>query len=89
MSAAAKPAKTAPRGGIDLGGTKIQAVVVNSRNQVLGESRRPTPTEGDPAGVVTEMAAALTHAAGQGDVELSKLTGVGVGSPETPTSGPA
>ena len=31
----------APRGGIDLGGTKIQTVVVDADNKVLGESRRP------------------------------------------------
>ena len=38
------------RGGIDLGGTKIQAVVVDGRWKVLGESRRPTPTTGGPEG---------------------------------------
>ena len=37
------------RGGIDLGGTKIQAIVVDSGNDVLGEARRPTPQEGGPA----------------------------------------
>lgn len=77
----ARPARTSPRGGIDLGGTKIQTVVVNSRNEVLGEARRPTPTDGGPAGVAAEMAAALTEAATAGGVTLSKLTGVGVGSP--------
>ncbi|MDP9187644.1 MAG: ROK family protein [Actinomycetota bacterium] len=75
------PAKTAPRGGIDLGGTKIQTVIVNSRNQVLGEARRPTPTEGGPGDVAAEMAAALREAAEQGGVELTKVTGVGIGSP--------
>ena len=41
----------APRGGIDLGGTKIQTVVVGADNKVLGESRRPTPTTGGPEDV--------------------------------------
>ena len=31
-------------GGIDLGGTKIQAVVVDDDHEVLGSSRLPTPT---------------------------------------------
>ena len=75
------PRKTAPRGGIDLGGTKIQTVVVNSSNQVLGEARRPTPTEGGPEDVAREMAACLREAAEQGGVDPAKLTGVGVGSP--------
>ena len=44
------------RGGIDLGGTKIQAVVVDSKWNVVGQSRHPTPTKGKPAGVAKEMA---------------------------------
>ena len=31
-------------GGIDLGGTKIQAVIVDSERTVLGSARRATPT---------------------------------------------
>ena len=30
-------------GGIDLGGTKIQAVVVDASHAVLGQARSPTP----------------------------------------------
>ena len=37
------------RGGIDLGGTKIQAVVVDDDYQVLGEARLPTPDRGRPS----------------------------------------
>src|SRR5882724_8016456 len=51
MVCGVSPPKPAARGGIDLGGTKIQTVVVNARNTVLGESRRPTPTEGGPKDV--------------------------------------
>jgi glucokinase len=69
------------RGGIDLGGTKIQTVVVSARNKVLGESRRPTPTEGGPEDVAREMAAALREAAEQGGIDPSALKGIGVGSP--------
>ena len=38
-------------GGIDLGGTKIQAVVVDDDHNVLGSARRPTPTSGGPEDV--------------------------------------
>jgi glucokinase len=69
------------RGGIDLGGTKIQAVVVDAGNAVLGEARRQTPTKGGPADVAAEMAQALRSAAGDAAIETSELTGVGVGSP--------
>jgi glucokinase len=73
--------KQAARGGIDLGGTKIQTVIVDSKNEVLGESRRPTPTTGGPEDVAKEMADALTEAAEQAGLKTADLSGVGVGSP--------
>jgi glucokinase len=69
------------RGGIDLGGTKIQAAIVGSGGEVLGEARRPTPTSGGPEDVAKEMAAALREAAAAAGVEPSALDGIGVGSP--------
>jgi glucokinase len=71
----------APRGGIDLGGTKIQTVIVDADNDVLGEARRPTPTEGGPADVAKEMEACLREAAAQANLGTRDLSGVGVGSP--------
>lgn len=69
------------RGGIDLGGTKIQTVVVDGRWKVLGEARRPTPTTGGPEDVAEQMAEAMREAAQAAGVEPAKLAGVGVGSP--------
>jgi glucokinase len=69
------------RGGIDLGGTKIQAVIVDSKHAVLGQARRETPTTGGPADVVAEMAGALQEAAEQAGSATANLAGVGVGSP--------
>jgi glucokinase len=69
------------RGGIDLGGTKIQTVVVDADNAVLGEARHPTPTTGGPADVAAAMAAAVQEAAQAAGIETSALAGVGVGSP--------
>jgi glucokinase len=69
------------RGGIDLGGTKIEAIVVDSRNNVRGTSRHPTPTSGGPADVVRAMAAAIEEACARAGVESESLRGVGVGSP--------
>ncbi len=69
------------RGGIDLGGTKIQAVVVDGSHEVLGERRGPTPTSGGPADVAAAMADALRGAAADAGVETGQLIGVGVGSP--------
>jgi glucokinase len=69
------------RGGIDLGGTKIQAVVVNGRWKVLGEARRPTPRSGRPEDVAEQMAEAMREASQAAGVEARTLAGVGVGSP--------
>jgi len=69
------------RGGIDLGGTKIEAIVVGADNQVLGQARRPTPTEGGPDDVAVQMVDALSDAAKAAGVETSALIGIGVGSP--------
>jgi glucokinase len=69
------------RGGIDLGGTKIQTAVVNGRWQVLGEARRPTPTSGGPSDVAEQMAEAMREAAQAANLETSALAAVGVGSP--------
>ncbi|MCW3067484.1 MAG: hypothetical protein JWL67_109 [Solirubrobacterales bacterium] len=70
-------------GGIDLGGTKIQAVVVDEDFSVLGSARRATPTSGGPADVAAEMAEALRDAAHAAELEPNALAGVGVGSPGT------
>jgi glucokinase len=69
------------RGGIDLGGTKIQTAIVDSDGKVLGQEREPTPTEGSPPDVAEAMARALRRAAESAGVEPRELTGVGVGSP--------
>jgi glucokinase len=71
----------APRGGLDLGGTKIQAVILGANNEVLGDARRPTPREGGPEAVAAELANTLADAAAQAGVDPSKLKGVGIGSP--------
>jgi glucokinase len=74
-------ATDALRGGIDLGGTKIQAIVADAEHQVLGQARRPTPTEGGPPDVIAAMAEALQEAAEAAEVAPDTLSGIGVGAP--------
>jgi glucokinase len=69
------------RGGIDLGGTKIQAIVVDERQEVRASSRRETPHVGGPPDVVAELAATMREACAAAGVEPAELAGVGVGSP--------
>jgi glucokinase len=69
------------RGGIDLGGTKIQTAIIDAEGAVKGEARHPTPTKGGPADVAAAMGKALVEAAEAAGVKSSDLEGVGVGSP--------
>jgi glucokinase len=74
-------AEHALRGGIDLGGTKVQAIIVDPDHQVLGQARRQTPQKGGPSDVVDAMAGALQDAAEAADVDPATLSGIGVGAP--------
>lgn len=69
------------RAGIDLGATKIQAVVVGPDHAPVGQARRQTPTKGGPSDVAAEIVAAVTEAAESAGVAVEELAGVGVGSP--------
>jgi glucokinase len=69
------------RAGVDLGGTKIQAVVVDDQNLILGQARRPTPVDGGPTAVADEIVAAVREASEAAEVDPASLAAIGVGSP--------
>ncbi len=69
------------RAGVDLGGTKIQTIIVDERYKVLASARRPTPTTGGPADVAKAIIGSLEDAAGAASIDLGGLVGIGVGSP--------
>jgi glucokinase len=73
--------KSSRRGGVDLGGTKIQAIVADAENNVIGQSRCPTPHEGGPQDVADAISSAISEAASQAGTETSALRGIGIGSP--------
>jgi glucokinase len=66
---------------IDLGGTKIQAAIVDGEGTVHGEARHPTPTSGGPPDVARAMEDALREAAAAATAKPEELAGVGVGAP--------
>ena len=70
-----------PRAGVDLGGTKIQTVVVDGHNKVLGQSRVPTPSDDGPGAIVETIAKAIGAAAEEAGLATDSLVGVGVGAP--------
>lgn len=70
-----------PRAGVDLGGTKIQTVVVDGRSKVLGQSRVPTPADDGAGAIVQTIAKAIGAAAEEAGLATDSLVGVGVGAP--------
>ena len=69
------------RGGIDVGGTKIQAVIVDAADVVLASARQPTPSTGGPPDVAAAIADILGEAARIAGIAPAELAGIGVGSP--------
>jgi len=67
--------------GLDLGGTKIQAVLVDEDGRVQAQCRRVTPQEGGPPAIVEELFATLQEVTRLGKMEPSSLAGVGIGAP--------
>lgn len=68
-------------GGLDLGGTKIQAVLLDGRRSVVAEAKQATPAEGGPEDVLDALAATLDEVCEAAGAQTGDLAGVGVGSP--------
>ena len=67
--------------GMDLGGTKILAAVVDAKGQILAEAKRATGADDGPDAVIKRMARTARKAARSAGIEWSAVTGLGVGAP--------
>ena len=67
--------------GIDLGGSKILAAVVNPRGEVLSRDYRPTPAEQDPEAVIQEVIKAARGALKQAGITVAEIKAIGIGAP--------
>jgi len=67
--------------GIDLGGTKILAGVVDARGRTLGQARVPTEAEKDAETILNNMIGAAKDALAQAGVSFGDVKCVGIGSP--------
>jgi len=65
--------------GVDVGGTKIQAVVLSAR-RVVGQARVPTPATGVPD-VVAAIVDTVRSSLDEASLKSSDLSGMGVGIP--------
>jgi glucokinase len=69
-------------GGIDLGGTKIQTLVMRGEDHtVLGQARSLTPHEGGPSAVIDALVACMSEAAAAARLDVAQLDGIGAGVP--------
>src|SRR5581483_6491025 len=67
--------------GIDLGGTKILALIADDAGRVLGDARVPTPAKQGPEAVIAQIVAAVGDAAREAGVDVRSLAAVGVSAP--------
>lgn len=68
-------------GGIDLGGTKILAGVVDAENRILGRGKRSTPARDGAPAILAAILDAFGEAMATAGIEPGQLAGVGIGSP--------
>ena len=66
--------------GVDLGGTKIQTVVLD-REKVAGSSRVLTPHTGKPGDVIKAISTTIRESLEQASATENELTAVGIGTP--------
>ena len=69
------------RAGVDLGGTKIEALVIEGDHEVVGRARAATPRSGGATAIVEAIVQAVRTAAEAAGVGYEQLSGIGVGSP--------
>ncbi len=67
--------------GVDLGGTKILAGVVDASGKILGTSKRATKAHGGPDEVIERMVKTISEAVTFAKVGLNDIAAVGVGAP--------
>lgn len=81
----AKSSKKPPKGwhavGVDLGGTKILAAVVNERGEIVAEAKARHGSEKGPQGVIDNMVEAAGKAVRRAGLEWKTIAAVGVGAP--------
>jgi glucokinase len=67
--------------GVDLGGTKMLAAVVDGQGKILSEVKRPTMPASGADKIVARLARTVRRAVQQADVSPKEVLAVGVGAP--------
>jgi len=66
---------------VDVGGTKILAVVCDPCGVIRGRDRRETPRSGEPQDVISAIEASIESVIRKSDLYLSEITAIGVAIP--------
>ena len=69
--------------GVDVGGTKILAAVVDEAGSILGQAKMPTKAEKNEAIVIDRIADCIQKAIDDADVAVESIQAAGVGAPGT------
>jgi len=67
--------------GVDLGGTKIMAVVVDGAGNIVGDQRLPTEAAKGPEHVIARMVEAARAAAAEAGIEPGDIAAAGISAP--------
>jgi len=67
--------------GVDLGGTKIHAGLVDRSGRIVADVRRPTEADRDAETVLGNIVGAIEAALERAGVSVGQVRGIGIGSP--------
>jgi len=67
--------------GVDVGGTKIQASLVEESGVTLGRERYPTPRDGGPEKVVETIEEAMVNVVENAGIKVDDVTAIGMAIP--------
>jgi glucokinase len=67
--------------GVDLGGTSMRAMVVDTSYQILGEDKRRTKAKDRPRKLIEEIADLIEEAVDKAEVKWSAIRAVSIGAP--------
>jgi glucokinase len=67
--------------GIDLGGTKILAAVIDAQGNVLGTGKKSTQAEKGPDAVIERIEKTMEEAMAEAKVKKERVAAIGIGAP--------
>lgn len=67
--------------GVDMGGTKILAAVINDKGEIVQQAKTATKPKKGPDGVIKRIERCIREAIDGAELETSQIRAIGIGSP--------